>query len=257
MRTHLFVPDTQVRAGVPTDHIAALGRFIVDKKPDVIILAGDWYDMPATSRWNSPSEAEGLRIADDIQAGNDALAEMMRPVVMEQERLRRNKKKGWVPELHVTLGNHEYHLVRYVEQNPSLEGLIGYHLLDFEKWGFKVHDFLLPVEVDGILYCHFFVNPSSGKTYSGMIETRLKNIGQSFTQGHLQSFKYGELERPNGRVDHGLVAGAFYQHDEPYKGHQGNHHWRGVIMKHEVKDGQYDIMKVSLNYLLRKYRPDA
>ena len=85
------------------------------------------------------------------------------------------------------------------------------------------------------------------------METRLKNIGCSFTQGHAQSFQYGEREIPTGEVHHGLVAGAFYMHNEPYKGYTGNHHWRGVVVKHEVKDGRYDLMKVSLNYLLRKY----
>ena len=42
-------------------------------------------------------------------------------------------------------------------------------------------------------------------------------------------------------------------HDESYKGPQGNDHWRGVVVKNEVVDGEYDIMKISLDYLLRKY----
>jgi hypothetical protein len=50
-----------------------------------------------------------------------------------------------------------------------------------------------------------------------------------------------------------VMAGACYLHDEDYKGPYGNHHWRGIIVKHEVCDGEYDIMKVSLDYLLRRY----
>jgi hypothetical protein len=49
----------------------------------------------------------------------------------------------------------------------------------------------------------------------------------------------------------GLIVGSFYQHDEEYKGYQGNNHWRGCIMKHEVKDGNYCLLELSLNYLLR------
>ena len=49
------------------------------------------------------------------------------------------------------------------------------------------------------------------------------------------------------------MAGAFYSHYEKYKGPYGNQHWRGVVVKNEVKDGQYDIMKVSLKYLIDKY----
>ena len=52
---------------------------------------------------------------------------------------------------------------------------------------------------------------------------------------------------------HGLVCGACYLHDEDNKGPQGNYHWRGIIVKHEVSNGAYDPMFVSLNYLCRKY----
>jgi len=81
----------------------------------------------------------------------------------------------------------------------------------------------------------------------------LKNVGQSFTQGHVQEFAYGERQLPSGKRQHGLVSGAFYMHDEGFKTPQGNSHWRGVVVKNEVQNGQYDICKVSLNYLLREY----
>jgi hypothetical protein len=55
------------------------------------------------------------------------------------------------------------------------------------------------------------------------------------------------------KPQHGLVAGSFYIHDEDYKGPQGNEHWRGIIVKHEVENGTYDPMFVSLNYLCKRY----
>jgi hypothetical protein len=36
-------------------------------------------------------------------------------------------------------------------------------------------------------------------------------------------------------------------------GPQGNAYWRGLFVKHEVKNGEYDLMEVSLDYLCRKY----
>ena len=250
---HLFIPDTQVREGVPTDHIEALGNYIEAKRFEKIIVAGDWWDMPATSDHNSAREQEGLRVVDDIAAGKRAMAKLWRAVDKRNKRVAGWKKKQYAPEKHFLMGNHEAHLERIWERMPHLEGLIDYSILDLERWGFQVHDFLRPIDVDGILYCHFFANPMSGRAYGGMIETRIKNIGSSFTQGHAQSFKYGELEVANGKRRHGLVAGAFYAHDEDYKGPYGNHHWRGVVVKNEVRDGEYDIMKVSLDYLLGKY----
>jgi len=86
-----------------------------------------------------------------------------------------------------------------------------------------------------------------------MIETRIKNIGASFTQGHTQGKKYGEILFPVGVRRHGLIAGSFYMHNENYRGPQAENEWRGVVVKHEVRDGDYDPMFVSLNYLLREY----
>ena len=51
-------------------------------------------------------------------------------------------------------------------------------------------------------------------------ETRLKTIGFSFTQGHVQCKDSGEISCANGNVIRGLVCGAFYLHDEDYKGPQ-------------------------------------
>lgn len=51
----------------------------------------------------------------------------------------------------------------------------------------------------------------------------------------------------------GLVAGAFYMHDEEYKGPQANNHWRGVCMLNNVHDGVYDLETISLRSLLGKY----
>ena len=248
---HLWVPDTQVRDGVPIDHIEALGNYIEEKRFDKIIVAGDWWDMPATSNWNSAREQEGLRVADDIAAGNRAMSLFWRAVDRRNRKVAGWKKKQYQPEAHFLMGNHEVHLERIWEKDPRLQGVIGYELLDLTR--FQVHDFKEIVTIDGIAYSHFFYNASSGRPYTGMMETRLKNIGCSFTQGHSQEFAYGERQLPNGKRLHGLVAGAFYQHDEEYKGPQGNAHWRGVVVKNEVRDGEYDIMKVSLDYLLRRY----
>ena len=44
------------------------------------------------------------------------------------------------------------------------------------------------------------------------------------------------------RVLCGLVAGAFYLHDEGYMGHQGNkQHWRGVVWLKDMQDGHFAV----------------
>jgi hypothetical protein len=152
-------------------------------------------------------------------------------------------------------GNHEDRIRRAIEDDAQMDGAMSFdHLL---SPGWEVYDFLVPVFIDGIGYSHFWANPMSGRPLGGMMETRLKNIGHSFTAGHQQTLQTGMrfIHGPNGPVQHrGLVAGACYLHDEDYKGPQGNAHWRGIIVKHEVDGlGGYDLMEVSLDYLCRKY----
>lgn len=250
---HLWIPDTQVREGVPIDHIKALGNYILEKRFEKIIIAGDWWDMPSMSSYNSAREQERQRLKDDIASGNRALQALWKPLDRWNAGAKSRKHKQFHPEKHFLFGNHEERLLRFVDDNPKVEGIIGFHLLNVNDFGMKLHRFKEILRLDGIDYCHYFYHPKTGRPYSGMIESRLKNIAHSFTQGHDQEFAYGERQLPSGEIHHGLVAGAFYMHDESYKGPQGNAHWRGVVVKNEVHDGTYDIMKVSINFLLSRY----
>jgi len=110
------------------------------------------------------------------------------------------------------------------------------------------------IEVDGIHYSHYFCNPLSGKSIGGeSILLRLKNIGFSFVMGHQQIYLTGIRSLNNGKRIRGIVQGACYLHDEDYRGPQSNNEWRGIFVLHEVQDGDYSLMEVSLDYLCRRY----
>lgn len=246
---HLFIPDTQVKEGVNTDHIQAAGNYAVDKRPDVIIVAGDWWDMPSLSVYDKPGSKafEGRRYKKDVEEGRAAMERFLKPL---------RRARGYRPRLVFTMGNHEERIARAINRNPAeLDGIIGYSDLGLEDYGFEVHDFKEIIQIDGILYSHLFVNQQSlmKSTIGGTITNRLQKIGHSFTMGHQQTKLTGEVTTATGEVRRGLVAGAFYSHDEDYLGPQGNHYWRGIIMKHEVQNGNYDLMEVSLNYLVENY----
>lgn len=243
-RKHLVIPDVQAKPGVGLDHLDAAGNYIAEKCPDVVVIIGDFYDFPSLSSWDKGKRsAEGRRYRDDLEAGHEALERLMVPII----------KSGNIPEIHVTLGNHEHRIIRATDSDPTLYGTMGYEDLHFEKWGIKVHPFLEVVEIDGISYSHYFYNPNTGKPYAGSALTKLKNIGLSYVMGHQQGIDVAMRELPNGKTQHGLVAGSFYQHDEIYRGPQANGHWNGIVMLHEVQDGQYDLMQISLDFLRRRY----
>jgi len=245
MTTHCFIPDTQVKPDCPIDHLKWIGRYIAEKQPDVIIHAGDHFDMHSLSHYDKKTlKAEGARYQDDIDAGIRAMGVLLAPI---------KRKKKYKPRKVFLIGNHEERIMRHVNANPELSGKLTYNDFDLKKDKWEVHDFLKPVCIDGVHYAHYFYNPMTGKPYGGQAHTRLKNIGFSFTMGHQQTKDIAQLDLGNGDTRRALVAGACYLHDEGYKGYQGNNHWRGIIFKHEVKGGDYDIMEISLSYLCLRY----
>lgn len=252
MTKHLFIPDVQAKEDVPLEHLDWLGQFIVDKKPDVIIQIGDFADMPSLSSYDKGKRSfEGRRYKKDIAAAKLAMDTLLAPLRKHNAHMRRIKQAQYKPRLVLTLGNHEERIDRAMENQAEMEGMISYFDLPYEDW--EVHDYLKPVVIDGIMYVHFMANPMTGKPYAGTALNQLSKVQHSFCVGHKQTLDHATYFTPLGKQTTGIIAGAFYQHDEDFKGYQGNAHWRGVVMLHDVKDGNFDPMFVSLEYLRRRY----
>lgn len=245
---HVFIPDTQVSSGVPVDHLEAAGNYIAARKPDVIVHIGDHWDMPSLSSYEDKGSAyfHDKAYTTDVTAGNRAMDILMAPI---------RRARGYKPRMVFCLGNHENRIDRAVHSNPVLKGTIS--IDDLNLLGWEMHKYLHPVKVDGVWYCHYFSNPQSlmGGALGGTIDNRLNKLKHSFSQGHQQARMWGTQYTGSGQELMGLVAGAFYQHDEEYRGPQSNrHHWRGIVYKHEVRNGRYDPLFISLDYLLREWK---
>lgn len=255
MRQHIVIPDSQVTPDTPTDHLAWIGQYIVEKKPDVIVHLGDFADMESLSSYDiGKKQYEGRRYNKDIEASHAAMRVLCGHLQEHNNKMRQQKMKLYRPEMHLTLGNHENRITRAVESDPKLDGFMSVDDLNYEAFGWTVHDFLMPAEIDGVSYSHYFYNPLSGRPYGGTsIDTRLKNIGFSFVQGHQQVYMVGCRALNNGNRIRGLICGNCYLHDEDYRGPQGNAEWRGIFILHEVHDGDYVLNEVSLDFLCRKY----
>jgi hypothetical protein len=287
-RKHGIIPDTQAKPGVPLNHMPWVGDYFAEKKPDVLIHVGDHWDMPSLSHYDKGTmAAEGRAYMDDIRAGNYSMDLLMGPIRREQRRQLRHVQRRvwrkldraskayvdrcleagrclpdcppqllpylWLVRLVFCIGNHEQRIMRHVNANPELRGTLSYDSFNLKAHGWEVHDFLHAVKIDGVSYQHYVPQPNTGRPWGGMAEPRLKSIGYSFTSGHEQGKKAGERYLQNETVQRALVVGSCYLHNEEYKGPQGNHHWRGIVLKHEVARGNYDLMEVSLSYLRRRY----
>lgn len=245
-KRHFIVPDCQVKHGVPIDHMRWIGWAIKDYKPDVVVHLGDHWDFPSLSRYDAPGSMakEGARIEDDIKAGNLALETL-------------TKAMGRFTGRKVLLrGNHEQRLASAINADPRLAGTLGYHLLNDKRLGWEVIEYFCgapgQVKIDGIVYAHFFAAVNTGRAIGGTANNKLNHIGDPFVQGHVQGYDVGSKQYATGKIKQGIVAGSAYLHDEDYKG-MANSHWRGVLVLNEVRDGEFCVMPLTLDYLCRKY----
>ena len=243
--TILIIADTQAKSEEDLEYLLWIGKYIADKKPDIIVHIGDHFDMPSLSSYDKgTSKIEGKRLYKDIEAG----VEGFKLLNLELE-----KHKDYHPRKVFCLGNHEERLDRYVNEHPELQGTLGTDKLPFAKYGWEVHPFLKPVEIEGIFFVHYLANPMSGKPYGGSAMNILKTVGRSFVVGHKQCLDIAIRPTIDGKQQLGIVNGACYDHFESYKGFTGNNHFRGLTVLHECSDGFAVPMFVSLDYMKEKY----
>ena len=249
----MVIPDTQVKPGDSVAHLLWAGTYAVDKRPDVIVFLGDHWDMPSLSSYDKGKKSfEGRRYIHDIEAGKEGMAWFMEPILNEQERLRRNKEKLWRPRLVFLLGNHEDRIRRAVETDAVLEGLVSYEHFELDRYGFEVYDFLETVVIEGVAFSHYFTSGVMGRPVTSA-RALLTKKHMSCIMGHVQDRDIAFAKRADGQAMTAIFAGIFYQHNEDYLGHQGNSNWRGIWMLNDVKDGSFDEMPVSLDYLRGKF----
>lgn len=256
--THLFIPDVQIRPDSNTRNITWFGRYayeVATKRPGPfkVIVIGDWHDFPSLSSYDKPGSknAENQRIVLDLAAGNREI-DRFSDYLDRADTIR--EKRGFPKiERHFFEGNHEYRLWRMMENEAKHDGTYGRESFRWLARGWKHYPFLKVVKIDGIAYSHYFYNPLTSRPYAGnSIDTRLKTIGCSFSMGHQQVHLTGMRQTISG-PHRGLVSGVAYIDDAEYIGPQGNAEKRLIVVKNEVKSGDYDICEVSLDFLCRKY----
>jgi hypothetical protein len=255
---HLVIPDCQAKSGVSINHLNAIGNYIVDQKPDVIIQLGDFGDMHSLSSYDRGTVAgENARYQKDLDAAYTAMEVLMNPIRKFNENRKQAKKSQYYPRMVLTCGNHENRINRHVNQYPILEKYLSIQDLKYESFGWEVHNFLEVVEIDGINYSHYFPRNASGRivqTHSGAPSAmaQVRREMQSCTAGHLQGLDFYIHQTALRRI-YGIICGSCYLHEEDYLSPQGTKYWRGIIVKHEVFQGEYDPMFVSLKYLLKNF----
>lgn len=242
------VTDAQVMPGVPLDHLAHAGMYIAEKKPDVIVCIGDFGDFPSLSKFGrGERDFAEHRWSKDLAAFHEGMQLFMAPIDEEMAR-----DPAWKPHREFCEGNHESHLDRITQEFPILEGTISKADLCLEEYGWRVHPFLQPIAIGGVAFCHYFPSGVMGRPISSA-QALLRKLHMSAFAGHQQGREIAYSRRADGGNMTAIISGSFYQHKYKYLSPFTNAHWRGMYFLHEVRDGQFDEMALSVDYFKRRY----
>ena len=252
---HLIIPDAHARPDTNQERFEWLGKEIEEVGreamtlgvPFKVISIGDFGDFPSLSSYDKgKASGENRLYVDDLDALDDALAR-----VAHQVSLAVKVYAQW----HWVEGNHEYRAVRYMNDNPTMRGVLDIPKL-FKEYGWTPHAFTKWVNLDGIGYCHYMQTPASGRAMSGKhIASSLLLAGhRSVVVGHNHRFDTAQDSDVYGNPLRALSCGCYTDQFEEYAGPQGNDKWwRGLVILRNVKNGGYDLEQRDLANIKRKY----
>lgn len=250
-KLHLVIPDPHAHPEHNNDRALWLGQFIREVKPDVVINLGDQADMPSLSSYDKGKRSfTGRSYAADLAAHLDFSEKMWGSV-------RKAKKK--LPRTIFLEGNHEHRIEKALDLSPELEGTIGFRDFDLDTHYDDVVRYQggTPgtIEVDGVNYAHYFVTGVLGKPSAGIHPAYHLNVKQAMSsvQGHTHSLDFNVHTAGNGRKLMSLVAGCAFDYKSDWAGTADRFYWRGVILLHDVEDGQFDPEFISLDRLRKAY----
>lgn len=253
----LVIPDPHAHPEYSNARFDLLSELIMDRKPDTIICLGDFADMPSLSSYDKGKKAfEGRRFKDDCDATIDAQQRMFKSTQEYNERARRNKDKQYRPRTVIFGGNHDQGRIdRIVNDNPEWEGVISLDALKYTDYWQEYVPYRAEVCISGVLYSHHFATGISGRPISGITMGRSlvqKNYTSSIV-GHSHLFNHFTDTRRDGTKIHGLSAGWFGDFEPDFARETNHLWWSGVIMLHNVVNGDYDLEQISMDRLRKTY----
>jgi hypothetical protein len=249
------IPDMQIKPNIDLRFVHAIGRYIVDKKPDFVVNLGDMADMPSLSSYDKGKKSfEGKRYKNDVESVRTAQEILFDPLKQYNLKIaRKNPDLIYNPETIFLEGNHEERIRRAIELDSALDGTMDLEedLKLYDHWH-RVYDFLRVVTVQGIAFSHYFGTGVMNRPASTS-QVQLNKMHMSCISGHQPGRQTSTGRAADGRLLTSIIAGSSYDYQLDYMGVQGNKHWRGVLMLHNALNGSFDEVYIPTQYLLEKY----
>lgn len=207
--------------------------------------------MPSLSSYDKGQRSFiGRTFRADLNSGLDFQDRLFSP-------LKRRKKK--LPRFVFIEGNHEFRIERALDLSPELTNTIsfndlqlGHYYDDIVRYHGKTPG---QIQIEGIQYAHYFLTGVSGRPISGehsaysLIAKQLT----SCTAAHSHLLDYCIRPSGNGRRIMGLVSGCYLDYELDWAGEINRLWWKGVVIKRNVTEGQYDPQFISLEALEKEY----
>jgi hypothetical protein len=253
-RNYLVIPDPHSHPNHSNDRADWIGKFILDRKPDVVVNMGDTWDLPSLSSFDKGKASfNGANYEKDMNAGLDFQDRMWHP-------MKASKKKQ--PHKVFLEGNHERRLNKVLEYEPHLAG---------ERYGISYSNFQLEhyyhdvvyynggtpgiYTIDDISFAHFFVSGLMGRPIGGdhHAASLLAKNYSSCVAAHSHTVDWAVRSGSNGKKIMGLVAGVYQDYVSGWAGNVNNLWWQGVVYLRNVEAGVYDPEFISIEALRRVY----
>ena len=232
-----------------------LGRLIYDINPNYIVDLGDGADMRSLNTYDTtrPQAIVTQNYEKDIDVYNEAMDRMRIP-----SKARKYKRPAWFG----FEGNHEHRIKKAIQQDPRLEGSrlgVSFSHLQTDHWFEEYHEYhnSAPAlfDYDGVIYGHYVSSGNFGTAMSTKHHgySLVEKLASSATVGHTHKFIYFFKGDARPSPLHGLVVGCYKGKEEAWAG-QANQEWRrGVVIKREISQGDYDLEWVSMARLEKEY----
>ena len=214
------IPDWQDRPDTDKTPLKTAGQHIQKTNPDYIIFGGDFGAFDSVNSFERNDSTKGRdkpSIQEDIASFRIALLEV-----------KNNSSKAWdKAEKFFLMGNHEFRLLRFEDENPECRNAFYSQLVTMlEGHGVKVIDYRQFITIEGVDFTHIPMNamnkPSRSKnmcwtvsqdavrdvvhfhTHKAGVVTRAKHNGEfvrvidcgsSMPEGYVESHAHGSLGR--------------------------------------------------------------
>lgn len=252
MSTHLVYGDVHAHPDFNNDRAHLLSKLIQDVKPDVVVNIGDGPDLSSLSSYDKGlKHFYGRNYKADVNAFLDFEEKTWEPVKRQKKRL---------PLRVYCIGNHDYRIERALAKSPELQGAISMKDLELNRYYDEVVDYQgygTPgiLEVDGISYSHYVIAGVSGKPLAAQHQgfQLLQKRHKSTTVGHQHVFSYDVQSIAKDKFIHGLCIPCLTDYPVDWAGLVEDLWTRGVVIKRNVEDGNYDLEVVSLARLKKEY----